>query len=66
MKSIFPSTASRVELHTNKHVNNIIKKETYINIAKYADKSKEEIAARIKELDEEWDIERVLETNAAG
>jgi hypothetical protein len=66
MKSIFPSTTSRVELHTNQHVNNIIKKETYINIAKYAEKSKEEIAARIKELDEEWDIERVLETNAAG
>ena len=32
----------------------------------YTDKSKEEINNRIKELDEEWDIERVLETNAAS
>jgi|1185.fasta_scaffold514464_2 hypothetical protein len=32
----------------------------------YARKTREEITNRIEELDREWDLERVLETNAAG
>lgn len=65
MKSLFPDTARRVEIHTNDQVNVKIKDQTLRNISLYEDKSKEEISDRIKALDEEWDIERVLETNAA-
>jgi len=66
MKCIFPSTMKRVQLHTNKGINNKIRKETLENVLSYADKSKDEINGRLKELDAEWDIERVLETNAAS
>jgi hypothetical protein len=66
MKSVFPDTAKRVQMNTNDRVNNRIKKQTFENISKYMDKSNEEINDRLKELDAEWDIERVLETNAAG
>jgi hypothetical protein len=66
MKFIFPATTERVKLHTNKQVNNKIKKQTLDNISNYAHKNKGEINNRIKELDEEWDIERVLETNASS
>lgn len=66
MKSIFPDTTKRVEMHTNEKINNKIKKQTFNNISNYVDKSKEEITDRLKELNAEWDIERVLETNAAS
>lgn len=66
MKSIFPDTTKRVQLYTNEKVNNRIKKKTLANISNYAGKSGEEIIDRLKELDAEWDIERVLETNAAS
>lgn len=65
MKSIFPDTTRRVEINTNDRVNIKIKEQTFHNISLYKDKSKEEINDRIKVLDKEWDIERVLETNAA-
>lgn len=65
-KNIFPDTAERVKLHTNCKNNQSIREETIRNIARYTDRTKEEIETRIKELDREWDIERVLETNAAG
>ena len=66
MKSIFPSTTKRVELHTSDYVNGKINKQIFDNISNYSNKSKEQVASRIKELNEEWDIERVLETNAAS
>lgn len=36
------------------------------NIRSYAGKSPEEISARIKKLDKEWDIERVLDLNMSA
>lgn len=66
MKTIFPDTSKRVELHTNENVNKKIKRQTFSNISYYSDKSNEEIIDRLEALDAEWDIERVLETNAAG
>jgi hypothetical protein len=65
-KSILPPTAKRVRLHTNEEVNNRIQQETNNNIEHYRNSSKDEIKARIKELDKEWDIERALEANAAA
>ncbi|KOF58037.1 hypothetical protein AGR56_01605 [Clostridium sp. DMHC 10] len=61
-----PATTRRVELHTSKRVNQRIRKETLDNIASYTNKPNEEIIARINELNKEWDIERLLETNAAS
>lgn len=61
-----PATTKRVELHTSKYTNQRIRKETLDNISSYTNKSNEEILARINELNKEWDIERLLETNAAA
>lgn len=66
MKFDFPDTTKRVEIHTNDKVNTKIKEQTLNNISLYEDKGKEEINDRIKELDKEWDIERLLEANAAS
>jgi len=65
MRFIFPDTTKRVEIHTNDEVNARIKELTLESISLYGDKSKDEIRDRLRELDKEWDIERVLETNAA-
>ncbi len=62
----FPATTERVELHTNKDVNDKIKNETLENIAKYTGRENKEIICRIKALNKEWDIERLLETNASS
>lgn len=62
----FPATSKRVELNTDKNINNEIKRETLENIAYFIGKDDEEILSRIEELDEEWDIERLLEANAAS
>jgi hypothetical protein len=45
----------------------IVKLDTYTNenINLYKNRGKAEISSRIKKLNHEWDIERVLETNAA-
>jgi len=66
MNFSFPDTTKRVQFHTDHDVNEIIRKETLENIENYSEKENEEIIARIAELDKEWDIERLLETNAAS
>jgi hypothetical protein len=62
---MFPSTVDRVPLHTAASVNADIRRQTDENIARYRNAGPEAIARRLKELDEEWDIERTLEANAA-
>lgn len=62
----FPATAKRVQFNTDKDINNEIKRETLENIAYYVGADDEEILSRIEELDKEWDIERLLEANAAS
>lgn len=59
------STAMRVPEHTAGHVNECIRRRTEENVARYATAGPEAIDRRLEELDREWDIERVLETNAA-
>jgi hypothetical protein len=61
-----PATTERVRLHTSVHVNEQIRLRTQRNVDLYRGRSVGEIAARIAELDREWDTERVLETSAAG
>jgi hypothetical protein len=55
----------RVRRATATAINRAIDRETDRNITRYAGMSDERIHQRIRELDQEWDVERVLELNAA-
>jgi len=59
-------TADRVRLNTPAEINQKIDQATIKRVWEYAKKSREEVTARIHQLDREWDLERVLETGAAG
>lgn len=59
-------TYDRVRENTSSEVNARIDRETDENIRNYANKSHEEIEARLRELDREWDMERLLEMNASA
>jgi len=56
----------RVRANTVPEVNQRIDDQIERNIRHYAGQTKEEIYRRIRELDREWDIERVLETMASS
>jgi len=55
-----------VRAYTDPEVNQKIDSTIEERIRFYATQPKDVISKRIEELDQEWDIERVLETNAAG
>ncbi len=59
------ATAGRVRRLTTEQVNTGILRDTESRIAYYASHP-QEIGQRLGELDEEWDIERVIEMEAAG
>lgn len=59
-------TADRVRANTQERINRRIDRKIEECVREYAQKGPEEIALRIGELDREWDIERVLETNASA
>jgi hypothetical protein len=59
------ATATRVPSRTPDHVNQRIRRQTDRNIAFYA-QHPEFVDERLSELDREWDIERVLETQMAS
>jgi hypothetical protein len=61
---MLPDTSRRVPEHTASQVNDAIRRETERRLRFHADHP-ELIPRRLAELDEEWDIERVLEANAA-
>jgi hypothetical protein len=61
---MLPPTTERVHRHTADHVNERIRQQTEENIAYYSARL-DEIETRLRELEEEWDIERTLEANAA-
>lgn len=66
-----PSRASagepdRVRRFTAPAVNRAIDRETDRNITRYAAMSDHRIRERIRELDQQWDVERVLELHAAA
>jgi len=62
---IMPPTSRRVERNTAESVNRRIARETERRV-KHLARHPEEIEPRLDELDREWDIERVLEANAAS
>lgn len=68
MKSILkkiPPTTKRVEMHTPPEVNDRIHKQTIADLYKYRDADEDAVTERIRQLDREWNTERVLEANAS-
>lgn len=62
---MIPSTVERVPQHTADHINEQIRRQTERNVARFAD-NPAAIEGRLTELNQEWDIERTLEANAAS
>jgi hypothetical protein len=59
------TTRNRVLRNTSGEVNRRIRQETESSV-RYYQRHKNQIPARLQELDEEWDIERAIEANAAA
>ncbi len=62
---MIPSSVERVPQHTNDAMNERIRRQTEENVARYQHADGTKIEARLAELDREWDVERLLEANAA-
>jgi len=60
------ASADRVRRATAAEINQHIDRLTESNIRSYLNSNHDVIRRRIAELDREWDIERVLETNASA
>lgn len=61
---MLPSTTSRVARNTADHVNEEIARRTRESIHRVAAQGPDAIRCRLRELDDEWDVERCLETMA--
>jgi hypothetical protein len=61
---MLPATARRVSVNTCESVNQRIKQSTEASIARTAAGGLPAIERRLRELNEEWDIERCVETMA--
>jgi hypothetical protein len=59
------TTVSRVPEHTSAKSNARIHQQTDANIAYYANRGPLAVYQRLQELDREWDIERVIQAQAA-
>lgn len=59
-------TTTRVEQQTDEAVNERIRRRTAQSISSIGRQGCEEISRRLEELDQEWDMERTLEANAAA
>lgn len=63
---MFPATTARVPAHTSDEINREIRDQTRRNVEQAAAAGLAAIDRRLEELEHEWDIERVLEANAAS
>ncbi len=63
---MIPATTTRVQQNTDETVNARIHDQTKRNIAYFAGTGRHGINRRLEELDREWDVERLLEANAAS
>ena len=63
---IIPATTERVLQHTDEEINERISRRIEANVNFYATQDPRTLDIRLQELDQEWDIERVLEANAAA
>lgn len=64
--NILTKTSERVSSNTNETVNQRIELETRIRIQMAAEGGPDAIEQRLAALDNEWDIERLLETGASS
>ena len=60
-----PATTHRVELHTSPELNDAIRQRADAEIVRLEGASSAEIDQRLQALDAEWDVERLLQTNAS-
>jgi hypothetical protein len=60
------SEPDRVRANTADEINRRVDRGIADSVAYYSGKSKDEIRCRIDELEREWDVERLLETNASA
>ena len=58
------TSSRRVTGHTDEAVNEAIRRRTEAGIAYFAG-NRDQIGRRLRELDEEWDVERMLETGSS-
>jgi hypothetical protein len=58
-------SADRVRNNTSPEINRQLDDQSDTRVREYAQKSSAQITSRISELDREWDVERLLETNAS-
>jgi hypothetical protein len=66
MTDAVPATTARVPHSTAEEVNRRIYDDIRARVNAYAAEGPEAIERRLRELDHEWDIERMLEANAAA
>jgi hypothetical protein len=66
MPSVLPATDERVPKHSSSDANDRIREQMLQRLRCYERADAAQISSRIAELKGEWDIERVLEANAAG
>jgi hypothetical protein len=62
---MMPNTRERVPVHTTAKINRRIRQQSEIDVQKYAS-NPASIDRRLKQLDEEWDIERAIQANASS
>jgi hypothetical protein len=65
ISTTIPNTANRVPANTSCELNRRIRAQTDANVAHFGATSAAAIDQRLRRLDEEWDIERTIEANAA-
>jgi len=61
---LIPATTERVIRNTPPPVNQAIRQQTHENVARYAAASPQLLEQRLRELDREWDIDRITATLA--
>jgi hypothetical protein len=60
------SATDRVRKNTDERVQGRIERRTLENVARFAALGPQAVDARLVDLDREWDVERILQANAAG
>lgn len=61
-----PPTATRVELHTHPAVNASLRRSTDAGLTAMENAAPAQFEARLRQLEREWDIERVLQLSASA
>jgi hypothetical protein len=59
---MIPPTTERVILNTNRRINDSISERTHERVAHFASATPQMLERRLRELDHEWDVERITAT----